>query len=470
MRIVLDLQACQSDSRYRGIGRNAISLASQMIRVLESRGHQVIVLLNGAYPDEGASVRSMLGDVNSGAHFVEFHTPLPCAAGVQQNRWRQRAAELLREYVLAYLEPHFIHMAQLVADGWSDNTVASIGELGVYLPTALTQHDLIPLVMSDIYLPPGEFREYYLRKLSELRKADLLLAVSEYSRREAIDLLNISQSKIVNISSAVSSHLVELEESRGNYEGTLKKFGLTRGYFLYAPGGFDARKNVEGLIEAFALIPEDVRKKHPLVIASKLHPGCRERILSKLTEVNLSVGEVVLTDYVPDEELVDLYLGCGLYVFPSVHEGFGLPVLEAMSLGVAVVASNRTGIAEAVGLAEALFDPYSIESISEAMLKGILDNTFRQKLKAHARVHSRKFSWEKSALIAVDAVELKHRDLIDQGWKPVSRKELPTCEELLSRLSSLRIGIVPTRDDLQQFRQCFDGNKEMARSSYENIF
>ena len=464
MRIVIDLQACQSGSKYRGIGRNAISLASQMIHILGARGHQLIVLLNGAYPDEGAAVRSALDMANSSTHYVEFHTPLPCAAGDQRNRWRQRAAELLREYVLAYMEPHFVHMPQLVADGWADNTVASIGELGIYQPTALTQHDLIPLVMSDVYLLHEEFRNYYLRKLNELRKADLLLAISEYSRREAIELLGIPHSKIVNISSAVSGHLIELGGSRDNYEGTLKKFGLAPGYFLYAPGGFDARKNVEGLIEAFALIPEHIRKKHRLVIASKLSPDSKGRILRKLTEVKLSVGEVVLTDYVPDEELVDLYRGCGLYVFPSIHEGFGLPALEAMSLGVAVVASNCTGIAEAVGLDEALFDPFSRESIAEAMHRGILDNAFRQRLKAHARVHSGRFSWEKSAVIAADSIELKYKDLVHQGWKPVSRKELPTCDELLGRLTSLTSGAGPGQDDLLQFRRCYEENKKIAGS------
>ncbi len=465
MRIVLDLQACQSGSRFRGIGRSAISLATQMVPLLEKRDYEVIVLLNRAYPEEGRVVRRSLSTVSDSVQFLEFNVPLPCSAGDLNNTWRQRAAELLREHALGCLEPDFIHTSQLVADGWADDTVTSVGELGLELPTAVTQHDLIPMAMSDIYMPPGPFREHYLRKLEGLKRANLLLAVSEFSRIEAIEWLNIPEERIVTISSAVSADFVRLSMFRIDNEGTLDKFGLNKGYLFYVPGGFDPRKNLDRLIEAFASLPAKVRKGYPLVIGSKLYAGQREEIIGKAVAAGLAEGEVVLTDYVTDEELIDLYRGCHLYVFPSLHEGFGLPVLEAMVCGAPVIASNCTGITEAVGMPEALFNPHSVTSIADAMHRGIADETFRTKLKAHAAVHPNKFSWERSAAIVVQAIESKHRELLNQGWRPVPRNELPPCDDLLQRIVSSDIDCAPNGDDLQQFQRCFDANMMIGEYS-----
>lgn len=459
MRIIIDLQSCQSGSRFRGIGRNAISLTSQMIPILKAHGNEVIVFVSAAYPEEGRAIRSLLSGVCEGVRILEFHVTLPCAAAESTNVWRQRAAELLREYAIACLEPDFVHLSQLVADGWGDDTVTSIGELGVHLPTVLTQHDLIPLVMADTYMPPGVFRDHYLRKLEGLKRADLLLAVSDYTRLEVLEWLGISESDIVNISSAVSTDFIKLASSRVNTNTTLSKYGLRQNYLLYVPGGFDPRKNLDRLFEAYASLPANVRKRHQLVIASKLYPGQRESVFEKAASFGLQDDEFVLTDYVPDEELIDLYRGCYLYVFPSLHEGFGLPVLEAMAFGAPVIASNCTGITEAVGLLESLFDPYSVASIAEMMRRALTDEAFRKRLKAHAAVHPNKFSWEKSAEIAVESIEAKHKVLLEKGWRPIKREDLPSCNDLLKRLEEMKCGVMPDDNDLLQFRQCYEANR-----------
>ena len=463
MRIVIDLQTCQSASRFRGIGRYSLSLATHMIPLLEAQGHEVIIFLHGGFPDELEVVRPVLEQVGKRVRFAVFSVTTPCAAGTPANEWRQRAAELLREHALACLEPDFVHMSQLMADGWGDDTIASIGELGVHIPTALTQYDLIPLVLQDIYLPEGTFREYYFRKLQGVKRSDLLLAISDYSRGEVIEKLGFSAGNVVSISSAVSQKIKALYQSRSVdlSLATLNKFSINPTFLLYAPGGFDARKNMERLLEAFAALPSNIRKAFPLVIASKLYPGQREGLLWMAAKNGLEEADVVLTDYVSDEELVDLYRLCHLYVFPSIHEGFGLPVLEAMVCGAPVVAANCTGVTEAMGLQEALFDPYSVESISKVILRGITDDTFRQQLQAHARIHVGRFSWEQSAEKAVDAIENSHKGLVAKGWVKVCQGDLPTCDELLERLTSSNGAAQPSVDDLSQFRSCFEANREL---------
>lgn len=458
MRIIFDLQPCQSDSRFRGIGRNAIALTMGMARQMAQRGHDVWVALNAAYSSEAVTVEHSLRRSAPDVRFTSFRVPTPCAPAFPANTWRQRAAELLREHALASLAPDFVHLSQLVADGWCDDTVTSVGVLGVKVPTALTHHDLIPLVMSDVYLPPGPYRDHYLRKMQGLKRADLLLAVSEFSRQEAIERLGLDEETIVTISSGVSPIFGAGRPRGAGLPAALSKFGLSRGYLLYAPGGYDARKNLDRLIEAFAALPEGLRRGHPLVLASRLEPGQRERLRAKGAACGLQEGELVLTDFVPDEDLADLYAGCHLYVFPSLHEGFGLPALEAMACGAPVIASDRTGIPEAVGMPEALFDPYSVPSITEKTLAAIADDEFRKRLIAHAEVQPHRFSWERSAAIAVEAVETKHRDLVGVGWRPVTRGALPSCNELLGRLAEMDCGVVPDEEDLREFRECYESN------------
>lgn len=458
MRILFDLQACQSGSRFRGIGRYSMSLVREMARRLVSKKYDVVVFLNGNFPDEFDQVFRELKEMEPGLRFVLFRVPAPCAAGAPENGWRQRAAELLREHAIACIEPDFVHVSTLLADGWGDDAIASVGELGISVPTALTHYDLIPLVMAEIYMSDDSFRKHYLRKLEGVKRADLLLAISEYSRREVIERLGRDEDSVVNISSAINGDFEEHSRHLSDIDGMMARYGLRPGFLLYAPGGFDARKNLNRLIEAYASLPASLRAQHQLVITSQLCNGQREAYLWKASGCGLTAGEVVLTDYVLDHDLVGMYRACHAYVFPSLYEGFGLPVLEAMSCGAAVIASDITSIPEVVGLREALFDPQSVESIAEKLRLVLTDTDFLSRLKAHAKIQPSKFSWARSAEIAVAAIEGKHDELIRRGHVPIARSELPSCDVLLAILAEADCGVESTDDDIQQFRECYAAN------------
>lgn len=462
MRVILDLQACQSASRYRGIGRGSRSLQLAMANRLVSRGHEVLFLLNAAFEPELAEVGADILRNVPGAKVSSFRIPSPCAAAFPENAWRQMAARMLREHALACLEPDFVHVPALLADGWGDDAIGSVGMLGVHLPTALTQHDLIPLVMADTYMPPGPFKDYYMKKLESVRRADLLLAISEYSRREAIDWLGVPADDVVHISSAADSMFMQPAPVQHEIDLTVSKLGLRAGFLLYAPGGFDARKNIDRLIDAYSQLPIEVRARHQLVIASKLHEGVRAGIEWKAGTFGLQPDEVVLTDYVPDGDLMNLYRACHAYVFPSLHEGFGLPALEAMSCGAPVIASNRTSIPEVIDMEEALFDPYNPQSIADKLLQVADDPDFRQRLIAHAAIQPYKFSWEASSEVVVAALERKHADLKDSGWRSMPFAMLPSSEEMLARLKDEVMEVRPDEEDLLAFRACLMANSEAA--------
>lgn len=458
MRVVLDFQACQSASRYRGIGRGSWSLMIGMAKILLDRDHEVICLLSNGLEQGLEHLSADILEFAPGVRIVCFNVPSPCAAYDECNAWRQMAARMLREQAIACLEPDFVHIPALLADGWGDDAVGSIGELGVYVPVSITQHDLIPMAMSELYMPPGRFHDYYMKKLEGVKSAALFLAISEYSRQEAIKLLELHHGQIVNISSAAGSVFLNQRHNETIMLEALKNLGLSPGFLLYVPGGFDPRKNMERLLKSYASLPSSLRDKHPLVVGSKLEIGIRESLETYAHGVGLDQTHFILTGYVSDEDLVHLYRGCLAYVFPSLHEGFGLPVLEAMACGAAVIASNRTSIPEVVGLDDALFDPYSESSMAAKMRKVIEDPVFRQYLKKHAGVQSKKFSWGASAKVAVDAIEDAHFQLKQRGWSPYPKESLPSCDEMLEILHRLDLSVMPDANDLLTFRMCYQNN------------
>ena len=443
-----------------------MSLMLSMAQRLIDLGDDVFFLLNAAFSDEYVALEDDLLTQVPRAQIKLFHIVSPCAAAWPENQWRQMAARILREHAIACIEADFVHVPALLADGWGDDAVASVGLLGNHIAVSLTQHDLIPLAMEDYYMPPSPFRDYYLAKLEYAKKADVLLAISEFSRKESLEYLNIPDNRVVNISSAAETRFWSRDQNVTAIDATLSEFGIKSGFLLYAPGGFDYRKNLERLFAAYALLPTGMRASHQLVIASQLDPGRREILNQSMVNFGLNANEVVLTDYVSDLELNHLYSSCYAYVFPSLHEGFGLPVLEAMSCGAPVIASNRTSIPEVVGMDEALFDPTSARSIADKIMEIIQDEEFRNRLLKHSASQPRKFSWEKSAEIAIEAIKQRHSELKAVGWQPTSATKLPSCDMLLERIKELSPLCVPTAEDITIFRKCFESNLQLMN---ENI-
>jgi glycosyltransferase involved in cell wall biosynthesis len=459
MKVVLDFQACQSGSRFRGVGRGSRSLMLAMGSHLVERGHEVVCLVNEALQDGLDVLKEEIKAQLPEARQASFRILSPCAAAWPKNAWRQMAARLLREQAIACLEPDFVHIPALLADGWGDDAVASVALLGVHIPVSLTQHDLIPLVMADTYMRPGSFRDYYMVKLDNVKRADLLLAISEFSRREVLEWLGMTPDRVVHISSAADSTFWQPVDNPLACKTTLQQLGLRPGFLLYAPGGFDYRKNLDRLLEAYALLPGEVRAAHQLVIASQLDPGRREILEQVMARCGLLPDEVVLTDYISDLDLKHLYCGCFAYVFPSLHEGFGLPALEAMSCGAPVIASNCTSIPEVMGMEDALFNPYDAQSIAAKLLQLHIDPAFRARVLEHAKKQPKQFSWDRSGSLAVNALEACHRKLVAEGWQRTPKSAVPDCASLLARVQASVPDVPPTSDDLEVFRSCYEFNQ-----------
>lgn len=442
MRIVIDLQGAQTDSRFHGIGRYSLEFSRALAR--DPRGHEIWLLVNGHDPESARELRSLFSDVVPPDRILMLVPPDGLELQIAKDRPRRTAAELTRAHLIRSVDPDCLIITSLIEPPGSESvTTNSSDDLNDI--TAAILYDLIPWLNADVYLNDADLREYYEAKLAEISKAKLLLAISESSRQEAIDHLGTDPSDVVSVSAAARDIFAPGNVSRADLRPEL---GVTRRFILYTPSGYDPRKNIVGLIEAFAQLPDALRARFQLVIPSKFAPHDHERLRVAARKVGLTDDELVLTGFVSDDDLIALYRATDLFVYPSEHEGFGLPALEAMACGAPVIGSNRTSIPEIIGLDAALFDPMSVSDISRKMAEVLTDEQLRSDLRAHGLVQARKFSWEQTAGRALDAIEATFATTDIQAAAPPDERDVRKRLALVTPMPPLETGIAFYAADL----------------------
>jgi len=402
MRIVIDLQGAQSTgSRNRGIGRYSTALSQAIIR--NRKNHDVHLVLNGAFADSVEEIRTSFQTLLP-ADKIHVFEPLPhIGRNVIGSQGRRRASEAFREHFIRCLQPDVIHVSSLF-EGFADNAVCSVGGLYTDIPTSVTLYDLIPLINREKYLEERSLAGWYYERLDDLRRANACFAISESARQEAIEYLGLSPDAALNISTAADPQFQKIQLSVADERKLRQKYGLDRPYVMYT-GGIDLRKNVEGLIKAYARLPKGLRRAHQLAIVCSAAAPDKERLHVLANSAGLQPGELILTGFVSEQDLIGLYNLAKLFVFPSWHEGFGLPALEAMKCGAPVIGSDRSSIPEVIGLADALFDPFDEEDIAKHIMRGLEDEPFRELLRASGVEQAERFSWGESGKRAVSALE-----------------------------------------------------------------
>jgi glycosyltransferase involved in cell wall biosynthesis len=402
MRIVIDFQGAQTASRFRGIGRYTLALVQGMVR--NAGDHEIWLALNGALEEPIAGIRAAFDGLIPQERICVFQIPQPAADMEPRNTVRHQCAELLREHFLERLQPDVVLITSLF-EGYTDNAVATVGAFADGRLTAAILYDLIPYLHPETYLASARQQKSYARKIASLRQAGMLLSISDYARQEAIDALGLDPERVVSISTAVDTSFAPGAPTPASLAAFRDQFGITRKALMYAPGGFDARKNIDGLISAYALLPAALRADHQLVIASKMTELDRQSLTAHAAQAGLNADELVLTGYVSDAMLIDMYRAATLFIFASRHEGFGLPALEAMSCGALVIGADNSSIPEVIGSPEALFDTRSPRAIADKIEQVLSDPALRERLRANGRSQAAKFSWDTTARRALHALE-----------------------------------------------------------------
>ncbi|MBI1862214.1 MAG: glycosyltransferase family 4 protein [Deltaproteobacteria bacterium] len=250
----------------------------------------------------------------------------------------------------------------------------------------VTAHDLSVLRFPEWH-PPHRV-EYHRLHTGQLRsQVDRFIANSTQTKTDLIELLGIPSDHIDVVLLAPRRSLLAAAEF------ALPPLALPDRYFLYT-GTIEPRKNIPGLLEAYRSLPGTFRKNTPLILVGGAGWGL-DTLVEDLR--NGSHKGVRYLGYRPDHELAGILSGAAAFLYPSFFEGFGLPPLEAMALGVPVIASERGSLKEVLGSAAVIIDPDNPQQLAQAMIKMIEDPSHRQSHSDAGRIWAATFSWERTA-------------------------------------------------------------------------
>jgi glycosyltransferase involved in cell wall biosynthesis len=277
---------------------------------------------------------------------------------------------------------------------------------------------VIDLIFPHFYYRYTISRWLDLIRAKAINQASAIIADSENTKKDIVRLLKIDESKIKVIHLGVDESFRPIDEEH-LINDVKERYGIDCQYVLHV-GGVSPTKNVDRLLLAFKSLLNIYREDIALVITGDFNftPAYKKHFEKVLSDLEL-VNHVVLPGNVSNDDLVLLYNGACVFAFPSLYEGFGLPALEAMACGTAVIASNTSSIQEVVGGAGLYVDPCKIDEIAVAMRKVIMDSQLREKMVARGIERAKLFSWKK---MAKDTLTLYH-DLYNGNISTVYSKK-----------------------------------------------
>lgn len=365
--IYVDLQAAQNPSHAgRGISRYSVELTLAMLRaglpvaaVALSPYHPTVELPADLAASPLLVTRSAqsIGKVADDARFA-YHLMSPMELDLTPSRTLSATALRRADAVVAVL------------------------------------YDLIPLLFPDRYLVSPRSRATYDARLGLLRDVDLLLAISEHTRRDAIEHLGIPPERVAVIGGGASDFF----RPPASAEEPHRVLGLHHPEihppFLLTVAAWEWRKNLETLVHAVARLDTTVRRDRQLVVVcSGMPPG--ERTWQRVAaEAGLGSDQFVVVGPVSDEVLRALYQATELFVFPSRYEGFGLPVVEAARCGAPTVTSSTSSLPEILELPASTFPPDDEIAMAAVIERGLTDPSFRAELLAAASRASARHTWD----------------------------------------------------------------------------
>lgn len=366
MRIGIDGKVLSP--RAGGIGTSAFNLVRSCIREAEK-----------AYPQ---------------MTFVIFTGPQTNLDGIHGGNWRiDERFRTVQSSVLRLLFyiPRGIKAQRIeLFHGFDHIGVPLFSKRGRYVATI---HDVIPLIW-----PQFVTRKHRLVVAAACRRirqqADLVIVPSDATREDVVRYLHIAPDRIA----VVPWGCDERFQPRHNPERLAivqQKYGLPASYFLCV-GTLEPRKNVSALLKAYAIVREACRVEETKLVVAGRKGWLYAEIFATVQALGLG-QDVIFTDFIEDEDLPDLYRGARLLVFPSLYEGFGLPILEAMASGVPVVASHTSSMPEVAGDAALLIDPRKPPEIAAGISRVLTDDQLRRTLIQRGLARVQRYTWDAAA-------------------------------------------------------------------------
>lgn len=441
MKILMDMQAIQSDSsRNRGIGRYTQELSIAIIKNIPPKS--ATLLLNALFRELEKEIKEEFTQLKQEVLFSSYSILDASSKTLQQKIDYNKLNGELIKFQLNQMSDQDIFHIHSPFEGVSDKTAMIHECSSLKSQVVVTLYDLIPLIYKEHYLNDFYAQDEYYKTLRLLYEADYILAISEATAQDAINILGIPEHKVLNISGSIdNTKFYKLQDTKA-CEKTLQRYGITQPFLMYT-GGIDFRKNISAAIEAFSKIEPHLLQSHQFVIVCKIYKDQQNKFEEEMKAHALSKEKVIFTNFISDEELNLLYNAAKLFIFPSIYEGFGLPVLEAMSCGRAVIGSNSSSIPEIIAKEEALFDPLDTQDIASKINTYLGNNTLLKELEEHCTKQASAFSWETSAKKTIQAYHA-----LSQNKKTTLRKQKVA---LFSPLPKQKSGISDYMQELLPF-------------------
>lgn len=317
------------------------------------------------------------------AHKPVISSPPNFRRRILKNRFTvgmyRMASPLIKRYALRGYADHVFHGPNYYLPPFRGSSVCTFHDLSVFTWAHCHPSERVRFMRKEIALT--------------LKRADMLITDSEYTRQEVASYFSWPLEKIRSVPLACSSDF--RPRTSDELIAVLTKHNLKlSGYSLYV-GTIEPRKNLDALLDAYTLLPQAIRQQWPLVITG--YRGWRSEQLHARIEAAVAEGWARYLGFVKTEELPLIYAGARLFVFPSLYEGFGLPILEAMASGIPVVCSNASTLPEVAGDAAAMCAPQDVDALSQLIAAGLEDETWRATARHKGLLRAADFSWQRCA-------------------------------------------------------------------------
>jgi glycosyltransferase involved in cell wall biosynthesis len=252
--------------------------------------------------------------------------------------------------------------------------------------------DVIGFVRPETFTPKMRLWQHIF-VANAVRIADAIITISESTKRDILRLFRYDGARI-HVTPLSVDQTFHPDYEKSETMRVRNRYSLPKQFILYV-GTIEPRKNVSGIAKAYSSLSSDLRKKYPLIIAGS-KGWYAESILNEIKALRIP-DDIRLTGFVDDLDLPILMSMAEVFVFPSLYEGFGYPVLEAMASGVPVITSTSSSLPEVIGDAGIMVDPVDTRAISEGMVRILRDPRFRASLRAKGLKRAKQFTWEKTA-------------------------------------------------------------------------
>jgi glycosyltransferase involved in cell wall biosynthesis len=267
-------------------------------------------------------------------------------------------------------------------------------------PSIITVHDLSMFDVPEYAHPKNlEFMTKHLP--NSIKKADLIVSVSNSTKNVLCEKFNVDPSKIIVTHLAAEPNIYRRSEDE--IASAKAKYGIFGKYLLFV-GTLEPRKNIDGIVKAYRALPKKMRDEYSLVLVGGR--GWRdEKISEAIHDARLAGERVITTGYIDIEDKPCLMSGAEVFVWPSHYEGFGLPIIEAMSCGTPVITANNSSLPEAGGDAALYVDSSDNKQLVEGLISLLNNSKKRKEMVSKGYKQAQKFSWEKCAGNVMDGIK-----------------------------------------------------------------